>query len=77
MCSTASGCSITENGASVTVATSARMTSKRRQPDLFEQSTETGQNQWTALSAGAGKDGAAEGVLRVPEQGHRVAVLGA
>ena len=31
----------------VTLATSARLTSKDNQPDLFEPSTKTGQNQYT------------------------------
>jgi len=39
-----SGCSIPENVAIVTLATSARMTSNSSQPDLFELSTKTGQN---------------------------------
>ena len=44
-CSIASRCSTTGNDAMVTLATSARLTSKSGQPDLFELSTETGQDQ--------------------------------
>jgi len=44
-CLIASRCSTTGNDAMVTLATSARLTSKSGQPDLFELSTETGQDQ--------------------------------
>ena len=43
--STTLRCFITANAAMVTLATSVRMTSNSGQPDLFEPSTETGQNQ--------------------------------
>jgi hypothetical protein len=42
--STLSRCSIIENVAIVTLATSARMTSNNSQPNLFELSTKTGQD---------------------------------
>ena len=52
-----SRCFITENVAMVTLATSARMTSKSSQPDLFELSTKTGQDHVTQSGLASSVDG--------------------